>query len=395
MHIANAISRPGYRALCLRQVQKSIKESSKHLLEERIQHYGLGRHFGVYDQEIRCPGGGQMVFHGLQDHTAESIKSFEGFDVADIEEGQTIRQRSLDLLVPTIIRKPGAEVWARWNPRLDTDAIDKFFRGGKPPPNSECVEIGWKDNPWLSPEVRAQIAADYEADPEKAEHIWGGGYEIITEGSYYAKLLAIADKEGRIGSVPWDEERVVNTAWDIGVDDYTAIWFLQDDGRQVRAIDYYETSGDGAELIVEDALRSKPYRYGDHFLPHDVRVREWGAGAKSRYQTLIDLGLKNIRVGVAQGPVERINATRAILPIVSFDKENCALGIKRMRNYRRRKNETMGTYGGPEHDEASHAADAFGEFAVNCSIRPRPKEEAPARMTDYTAREPERAAWSL
>jgi len=389
MHIARSVSQPAYRALCLREVQKSIKESSKFLLEQRIQHYGLGHLFEVQDTRIKTPGGGELVFHGLQNHTAESVKSFEGFDVADIEEGQTIKQRSLDLLIPTIIRKPGAEIWARWNPRHDTDAIDRLFREGGPPPNSVCVEVTWKDNPWLSDEVKAQIEADYASDPEKAQHIWGGGYEIVTEGAYYAKLIANAERDGRIGDFPWDPDLPVVTGWDIGVDDYSAVWFLQENGAEVRAIDYLECSGEGADFIA-DYIHSKPYEYRAHYLPHDVNVREWGGGAKKRSQTLQELGVSPVRPGARLGPAERINATRRLLPIVSFDKVNCALGIKRLRNYSRKYNESMQSYLGPAHDDNSHGADAFGEFAVNCPIVPRVKKPEEAdKFDDYRARETE------
>jgi len=376
MHIARALTPTqynpgGYRALCLREVQRSIKESSKRLLEQRIQFHNVGYAFNVLDQEIRTPRDGKLVFQGMQEQTAESIKSFEDFDVADIEEGQTIKQRSLDLLIPTIIRKEGAQIWARWNPRNDTDPIDKMFRSSKARPSMVCVEVGYEDNPWLTKATLEQIESDFEADPEKAMHIWGGGYEIISEGSYFGKLMAIADKEGRIGNYPFDPDLPVYTSWDIGVDDYTAIWFMQQNGSQVRCIDYYETSGDGAETIYDEAIKNKPYKYAAHYLPHDVMVREWGAGAKTRFQTLTDMGMKNIRVGVAQNPAERINAARAILPIVSFNKDTVSVGVKRLRDYKRRLNRATGFYGGILHDDASHGADAFGEFAVNCQVRPK------------------------
>jgi phage terminase large subunit len=385
LHIANAVSKPGYRALCLREVQNSIKESSKRLLEQRIQHYGLGAMFEVQDQVIKTPGGGVLTFHGLQNHTAESVKSFEGFDVADIEEAQTVRQRSLDLLIPTIIRKPGAQIWARWNPRHDTDPIDKLFRGPVPPPSSVCVETSWQDNPWLSDEMRAQIESDYIADPERAAHIWGGGYELVTEGAYYAKQIALAERDGRIGDFPYDPDRPVSTGWDIGVDDYTAIWFFQDDGTQVHVIDYFECSGEGADFYAT-ILHEKPYEYRAHYFPHDVRNREWGGGAKKREDTLREHGVWPIRVGARLGPVERINATRALLPACSFHKETTWLGIKRLRNYSRKFNDSTQSYLGPLHDDASHGSDAFGEFAVNCSILPPPPKDpdAPA-FTDYQA----------
>lgn len=382
LHLHYALERhDGYRALCLRQVQKSIRESLKFLLEQRMQFWGVGEKFRVLESRIETPGGGELVFHGLEGHTAESIKSFEGFDVADIEEGQMIRARPFDLLAPTIIRKEGAEIWARWNPRHETDPVDKFFRGPGRPTSAVAVEANWNDNPYLNDATLKQIAADYETDPEKAAHIWGGGYEVITEGAYYARDLAQAARSGRIGDFPHDPERKVSTAWDIGVDDYTAIWFFQSDGKCVRAIDYYETSGDGAALIVEQAIKSKPYEYEAHYFPHDVKVREWGRGAKSRLETLIELGIpaRQIHVGVAQSPEERINAARRLLPVAQFNRETTATGVRRLRGYRRKFNSALNSFQGPLHDENSHGADAFGEYAVNCPLLQR-KSEQPAPL---------------
>jgi hypothetical protein len=213
-------------------------------------------------------------------------------------------------------------------------------------------------------------------------------FNAAVPGSYFGFHLTKAQDEGRIGVFPYDPALKVNTAWDLGVDDYTAIWFLQENGQQVRAIDYFETSGEGAEQIVKaafpeltkdaderaDALaslrRDKPYVYGQHFLPHDVMVREWGAGAKTRFQTLGELGIKPIRVGVPRDPAERINAARRLLPAVYFDAR-AAVGLDRLRNYRKHWNKSLMAYTGPLHDENSHGADAFGEFAVNCRIKPK------------------------
>ena len=196
-------------------------------------------------------------------------------------------------------------------------------------------------------------------------------FDAAVPGSYYGPQMAAALADGRIGHFPYDPALPVNTAWDIGVDDYTAVWFLQENGRQVRAIDYYETSGEGAPEVAR-VLHEKPYAYGTHYLPHDVMVREWGGGAESRYQTLLKLRIAPIRVGAQQDPADRINAARRLLPVVSFDLEHCGVGLDRLRNYRKRWNATLSTYTGPLHDENSHGADAFGEFAVNCRIRPAP-----------------------
>ena len=102
--------------------------------------------------------------------------------------------------------------------------------------------------------------------------------------------------------MPYDPALKVDTAWDLGVHDYTAIWFFQQVGREVRAIDYYETSGEGLQSIVREAIASKPYVYGTHHLPHDVMVRELGAGGRSRFETLGGLGLRTMSVGQAMDP---------------------------------------------------------------------------------------------
>jgi len=309
------------RAVCIREVQNTIKESVKQLLADKIAKLGLMDFFEIIDTEIRGKNGSLIIFRGMQHFNADSIKSLEGYDVAWVEEAQSLSQRSLDLLRPTI-RKEGSEIWFSWNPESEDDPVDVFFRQqGRA--DAIAVKVNWNDNPWFPEVLRADLEADYKADPEKAAHVWGGEYNVITEGSYYARQLAEAGD--RIGEFPYDPALLVSTGWDIGVDDYTAIWFFQRNGRNVRAIDYYETSGDGAELIVENALKSKPYRYAEHFMPHDVKVREWGAGARSRYQTLLGLGMTGIRIGVPQKPEERINASRQLLQI---GRASCREGVR-------------------------------------------------------------------
>ncbi len=133
----------------------------------------------------------------------------------------------------------------------------------------------------------------------------------------------------------------------------------------MRAIDYFETSGEGLQSIVREAIAGKPYVYGRHYLPHDVMVRELGAAGRSRFETLTGLGVSPIEVGTAAEPEDRINASRQMIPITWFDAERCAVGLDRLRAYRKRWSGATRSYVGPLHDKASHGADAFGEFAVN------------------------------
>lgn len=387
--VIHALQNEGFRCACIREVQKTLAQSVKKLIEDKIETHDLGGHFEVQEAQIKTPGGGVIIFQGMQNHTADSIKSLEGFDVAYVEEAQSLSQRSLDLLRPTI-RKEGSELWFAWNPRHDTDAVDVFFRGGRKLTDAAVVEANWQDNPWFPEVLRQEMLDDYAADPEKAAHVWGGGYEIVSAGSYYGKLIAEAERDGRIGAFPHDPNLAVKTGWDIGVDDYTAIWYFQENWAnglpRVRVIDYYETSGDGAPLISEQAVHGKPYKYSGHHFPHDVMVREWGAGARTRFDTLNGLGVRPILAGVQQGPEERINAVRQLLPICEFDdNQNVRFGLKRLRRYQRKYNETLGVYQGPLKDDNDHGADAFGEYAINSPMVKVAKAKKETAFNDYTS----------
>ena len=170
------LMRPGFRALCGREVQKSLKESAKKLIEDKIQAMGVGGRFEVLRDEIRSDTGGSINFIGLADHTAESIKSFEGADVCWVEEAQTISERSIGLLDPTI-RKPGAQLWFSWNPRRRGDAVEKL--PWNDPRWAVCVTANYTDNPFLDETMIALAEKARDMDPDLYAHIWLGAYESM------------------------------------------------------------------------------------------------------------------------------------------------------------------------------------------------------------------------
>jgi phage terminase large subunit len=137
----------GTSAVCIREAQRTLAQSSKRLIESKIGGLGLGHQFKIYSDKIETPGDGLIIFRGMQDHTADSIKSLEGFRIAWIDEAQSLSARSLALLRPTI-RAEGSELWASWNPRRRSDAIDDFFRSKKPD-GAIVVNANWRDNPWF------------------------------------------------------------------------------------------------------------------------------------------------------------------------------------------------------------------------------------------------------
>lgn len=199
--IIRALQQPGLRVLCCREIQKSLKESAKRLLESKIEQYGVGGLFEVQSAEIKTPGGGTIVFAGLQDHTSESIKSYEGFDIAWVEEAQTVSHRSMNLLRPTI-RKPGSEIWLSWNPRFDTDAVDEMLRGEEVPSGAIVVKANWNNNPWFPAELEQERLDCIRQQPEQYDHIWEGGYADssgtrFTDGAGSAVNYCVANANGK------------------------------------------------------------------------------------------------------------------------------------------------------------------------------------------------------
>lgn len=361
--IIEALKTPGLRALCCREVQKSLKESAKRLIESKIEEYDLGSLFEVQSAEIKTPGGGLIAFAGLQDHTSESIKSYEGFDVAWVEEAQTVSHRSLNLLRPTI-RKPGSEIWLSWNPRFDTDAVDQMLRGKEIPTGAVVVRANWHDNPWFPAELEQERLDCQRQQPEQYDHIWEGDYATVADGAYFARHLAEAKEQKRIVSIAKDPLLSLRAYWDIGVRDATAIWIVQQRGEELRFIDHYEAVGQDLATHLE-WLRSAGHGNVECVLPHDGAKQD--AVTAIRYEDHIRSAGFSVRTVPNQGKgaaMKRIDAARRLFGQMWFDEDRCAKGLKALGWYHEKKNE--GGYGvGPEHDWSSHSADAFGLAAID------------------------------
>ena len=206
-------------------------------------------------------------------------------------------------------------------------------------------------------------AARVQMTPEQYEQEYECSFTAAIIGAYYGKLLADADDTGRITRVPYDPAYPVHTAWDLGINDSTAIWFAQVfRGGAVNVIDYYESSGVGLGHYAE-ILRQKDYHWGDHLAPHDIEVRELGSG-KSRLETAFSLGIR-FRVIPKMKVADGINAARMLLPKCHFDRDKCDTGVEMLRQYRQEWDDRKKTFRDhPRHDFTSHAADAFRYLAV-------------------------------
>ena len=195
-------------AVCIRENQKSLDQSVKKLLENKIEALNAGAYFEVQDKRIKARNGGLIIFQGMQNHTAESIKSLEGYDIAWVEEAQTLSQRSLDMLRPTI-RKQGSEIWFSWNPRFETDPVDVLLRGEMPPPDSIVIEANYHDNPWFhETTLVAEMEYDRRRDIDKYTHIWLGQYQKNSEARVF--------KNWTVEEFDVDETQVIRQGADWG-----------------------------------------------------------------------------------------------------------------------------------------------------------------------------------
>lgn len=171
------------RILCCREVQRSIRDSVKRLLDDKIEDHGLSSFYDSVDTEIRGRNGTLFMFAGLRTNP-DSVKSTEGIDIAWVEEANTVSRRSLELLVPTV-RKPNSELWFSWNPRFPDDPVDAMFRSGTPPPKSVIRGINYDENPWFPDVLREEMEWDRKRDPEKYAHIWNGEYQKNSEARVF------------------------------------------------------------------------------------------------------------------------------------------------------------------------------------------------------------------
>lgn len=206
-------------------------------------------------------------------------------------------------------------------------------------------------------------------------------WSAAIKGAYWASQIEQLEKQKHIAQFPHDEGRPVHTAWDLGMSDSTAIWFFQTVGQLIHIIDYYEAEGEGLRHYAM-LLDRRPYLYGRHIVPHDVRVRELGTG-KSRLELLRSMGLKNLTVAPKLMVQDGIEAARLLLPKCRFDADACRAGLDKLQRYSRQYDDARGLFKNrPEHDETSHAADAFRTLAVG--YKPGQFEEKP--KTDRYAR---------
>ena len=339
--------------LCARETQRSIRDSVHKLLTDQIVKLGLQGFYTPQQVAIKGPNGSYFAFAGLSDLTAESIKSFEGFDIVWVEEGQVVSDRSWTILIPTI-RKDGSEIHVTFNPELDTDPTwVRFIQN--PPPDTWSIELNWRDNPWFT-QVLEQERAHAERTLPKAdyENIWEGKTRPTVVGAIYADEIAAMVDERRICALPYDPYHRVHIVVDIGWNDTMSIGFWQRHLSQLRLIDYLEDDHRTWDWYSKE-FSEKPYSYGTLYLPHDGGKGNAQTG-KSDADILRALGW-NVTVLEMQGVEQGIRDTRMAMRTMAMDGEKCAPLLEHLKRYRRAVPATTGEPAKPLHDVHSHGAD--------------------------------------
>jgi phage terminase large subunit len=348
-------ARQPLRILCAREFQTSIKDSVHKLLSDQIFAMGMQGLFDITQNTIRGKNGSEFNFVGLKNNIA-NVKSYEGVDIAWVEEANTTSKLSWSTLIPTI-RKEGSEIWVSFNPELETDETYQRFVAN-PPENAIVQKINWSDNPWFPETLRIEKDNLFARDREAYNTVWEGMCRQTVDGAIFAKEMQQAEYEGRITRVPYDPVKPVIAVFDIGWADATAVWFVQFIGMETRLIRYYETTQTTISQILAK-MQTFGYVYDILYLPHDAQNKTLAANGRSIEEIVRAAGF-NVRI-IDRTPIaDSINAARTIFPKCYFDRENAYEGLQCLRHYRYDVNPETGNFSQkPLHDNYSHGADAF------------------------------------
>ena len=356
-----------HKILCAREIQRSITESVHALLVEQINDMGMQHVYEVQKTTIiNRLNGTEFLFAGLRTNIA-NIKSIPGITRVWVEEAQTVSKASMAVLIPTI-RSEGSEIWLSFNPELEDDPIYQDYVV-TPPDDAIVVKINWQDNKWFPDVLRKEKDSLRKKNYQEYLNVWEGQCKQSVDGAIFADEIRKASEEQRLTKVPIKAGIPVNTFWDLGQSDNTAIWFVQIIGMEYRVVDYYQNSGYKMEHYIE-TLIEKGYNYEEHCLPHDAEHEQLAAKSTIKQQMVTAIS-NNPRLGKNVRIVPRIakkalgiDAARSIFGQCVFDKEKTADGLQCLRHYAYvRDAETGRVSKEPKHDDYSHGADAFLCFA--------------------------------
>jgi len=357
--------------LCGRQFMNSLAESSFSEVAAAIaSDPWLSAVYEVGETYIRTKDGlVEYAFVGLA-RNLSSIKSKALIILCWIDEAEDVSEQAWVTLVPTV-REDGSEIWVTWNPKRRGSATDLRFRASKDP-DTKIVELNWRDNPWFPAVLEAERARDKRDRPEQYGHIWEGEYATALAGAYYAQALLAAREQGRICNVTADPLLTIRSFHDIGgtgaKSDLYSIVIAQFVDREIRVLDHYTSQG---QQLAEHVawMRRRGYASAQVVLPHDGANPDAVIG-KRYADHWRDAGFdvaepyRGRGGGIAGAATQRIEATRRLFPRIWFNEKTTEALRTALGWYHAKIDEDRGVDLGPEHDWASHDADAFGLMCV-------------------------------
>lgn len=312
-----------------------------------------------HEAELRCtlPGNRTIRLYG-----ADNYDRLRGvyFDGVVLDEHADMDPRAW----PEVIR-PALSDRKGWAVFIGTPKGHNAFY--------DVYRTACNDNDWLALILRASetgLVDESELEDarrsmteEQYKQEYECDFEAAIVGAFYGKDITQARDQGRISRVAVERGVPVDVSWDLGVRDATALWFWQRVGREIRAVDYYESAGVGLDHYAK-IMRERDYLYGEQVVPHDIEQTELGSG-RTRLETLRSLGFARVKIIPKMNPMERVNAMRMLFPRIWFDAEKCERGIEALAQYRQEFDQKLKAFKPtPLHDWTSHAADSAGHYAV-------------------------------
>jgi len=368
--------------VCGREFMNSLDDSSfaevkSAILSEPwlLERYDLGDKFiRTKDRLI------DFKFAGLR-HNLDSIKSKSKIRLLWVDEAEAVGELAWSKAVPTV-REEGSEIWVTWNPEREESATHLRFRAD-PPEDSKIVEMNYKDNPKFPKTLDKTRIEDMNKRPEQYDHVWKGGFITVVEGAYWAKELAMAAEEERIGAVGPDPLMTYRVFCDLGGTgaraDAFSIWVAQFIGLQIRVLDHYTAQGQPLATHL-NWLRSRGYTpdKASIWLPHDGVQNE--KLTDNSFESAFMAAGYAVEVVPNQGKGAakmRVEEARRLFPIIWFNEKTTKGGRKALGWYHEKIDQERRIGLGPDHDWSSHDADSFG---LMCVVYEPPVVQEPVRL---------------
>jgi phage terminase large subunit len=353
------------KVLCTREVQKSISDSVHALMQSLIERYGMNQYKILKNKIVNEDNGTEIIFnHGLRKESVDNIKSIPNLSKVWVEEAHNVSAGSIDKLDPTV-REDGSQIFWSFNPESESDPVYKKIVEPADEDTFVMKINSYDVESFVSDKLKKKREKMKTENPELFRHIWMGEPLTAAAGSIFARYVARARNEGRVGEFPYVETYPVHTAWDIGTTDSTAIWFYQIRDGAVYFIDYVEDFDRPIANYLRD-LRDRDYDYGTLFLPHDSDNKS--GKSSSIDQIEVTTIYEDMQKFAPEYKFELLPPNRGYAAIEKarnkfttfyFDNK-CARGLQCLEAYHYQWSEENKILASkPKHDWSSNGADAF------------------------------------